>query len=133
MNIILYPRASPSDRLRIWVGAFQVTDPPVLSWLLNDDPTVPDALRQISSVRSDELLPIGIPPSSVSRAFTGVYEFRGLEPDTLYRVTLNTAGEARTLETKTLPESVPTQLDRSFNVLLISCFHQAEDRGGVAS
>src|SRR5258705_263898 len=81
----------------------------------------------------DELLPVGIPSSNVSRVFTGVYEFGGLQPDTPCRVAVSTAGETRTLETRTLPESVPIQLDRSFNVLLISCFHQAEDRGGIAS
>jgi len=132
MSIILYPRAAPNDRLRIWVGAFQVTSPPTLSWLLNDNPAVPGALRQLSSVRADPLLPTGVPPTNVPRAFTGVYEFRGLAPDTFHRVSVNSGGETATLETKTLPESVSTQLDRSFNLLLVSCFHQAEDRGGVA-
>jgi hypothetical protein len=132
MNIILYPRVAPGDRLRVWVAAFQVTQPPALSWLLDGRPVVPDVLRQMSSVRPDSMLPKDIPPANVSRAFSGVYEFRGVKPDTFYRVTVTSDGETETLETSTLPESVPTQLDRSLNVLLISCFHQAEDREGLA-
>ena len=38
----------------------------------------------------------------------------------------------RQLETRTLPAAVPTALDSWFNVLLVSCFHQAEDRKGLA-
>lgn len=80
------------------------------------------------------MLPVGQSPASVQRAFTGVYEFSGLTSDTFYRVRVNADGEdSPTLETRTLPDSVPTEIDRSFNVLLVSCFHQAEDRGGLAS
>ena len=133
MSLILYPRAAPADRLRIWVGAFKRTKAPVLSWFLNDAPANPNELRPISSVRPDEMLSVGESPGTVQRAFTGVYEFAGLTPDTSYRVRVAADGaEPATLETRTLPDSVPTQLDRSFNVLLVSCFHQAEDRGGLA-
>lgn len=105
----------------------------MLSWFLNDTPTVPNALRKISSVRSDDLLPKDLSPADVQRAFTGVYEFAGLKPDTFYRVNVKADGhDESVLETKTLPDSVTKQLDRSFNVLLVSCFHQAEDRGGLA-
>jgi hypothetical protein len=130
MRIILYPRAAPGDRLRVWVGAFQLTQAPQLSWLLNGAAAQPTALRAISSVRPDSMLNS---PATVQRAFTGVYEFPGLQPDTSYEVTVNAAGETASLETKTLLDSVPTQLDRTFNVLCVSCFHQAEDRGGLAS
>jgi hypothetical protein len=132
MSLILYPRAAPSDRLRVWVGAFKITQAPALSWFLNDQPVAPVALRELSSVRPDSMLPAG-GPANTPRAFTGVYEFTGLQPDTSYRVTAKVGGEPTTLETRTLPDSVPTQLDRSFNVLCVSCFHQAEDRGGLAS
>ena len=132
MTITLYPRVAPSDRLRVWIGAFQITQPPGLAWSLDSNPTIPVTLRELSSVRADALLPAGVLPSNVLRAFTGVYEFRGLAPDTFHRVSVTTGGETTTVETRTLPESVSNQLDRSLNVLLVSCFHQAEDRGGVA-
>jgi hypothetical protein len=70
--------------------------------------------------------------ANVPRAFTGVYEFGGLQPDTLHTVSVRADGDATALEVRTLPDAVTSELDRSFNVLLASCFHQAEDRGGLA-
>ncbi len=103
----------------------------MLFWRLDEVAVNPKALRQISSVRSATMLH-GIPADKLERAFTGVYEFTGLQPDTFYRIEVTSEGQTTTLETRTLPDSVATQLDRSFNVLLVSCFHQAEDRGGLA-
>jgi hypothetical protein len=131
MDIVLYPRVAPSDRLRIWIGVFDVTNPPVLAWFLDEAPADPVPLRDLSSVRTDDMLPAE--RNNTPRAFTGVYEFSGLTPDTLYRIAVRADEQSTTLETRTLPDSVTTQLDRTFNVLLVSCFHQAEDRGGLAS
>ena len=61
-----------------------------------------------------------------------VYEFPELLPDTLYTITVQGGNQSATLETRTLPSAVPTDLDRWLNVLLVSCFHQAEDRQGLA-
>lgn len=140
MTLILYPRAPTTtakgglfgDRLRVWIGAFQVTQAPNITWTLNNNPRVPTALRQISSARPDEMLPAGSNPATTPRAFTGVYEFDGLDPDTPYEIKATANGETVTLNTRTLPNAVTWELDRSFNVLLVSCFHQAEDRGGLA-
>lgn len=131
MSIVLYPKIAPNDRLRVWIGAFQRTQAPVLSWAIDGTAVTPTELSPISSVRSDAMLAGG--PANTARAFTGVYEFSGLNPDTSYRVTVKADGvDAGVLDTRTLPNSVPWQIDRSFNVLLVSCFHQAEDRGGLA-
>ncbi len=132
MDIVLYPRVAPSDRLRIWLGIFQATAAPALTWSINDAPVVPVALRQLASVRPDAMLPAGAQPETVARVFTGVYEFPGLTPDTFYTITAEADASRATLETRTLPAAVPTALDRWFNVLLVSCFHQAEDRKGLA-
>lgn len=132
MSLVLYPRYAPGNSLRVWIGAFQVTQAPDIKWTLNGKLAAPTALREISSVRPDTLLPEGANPAKTPRAFTGVYEFTtGLQPDTFYEITATANGETKTLETRTLPTSVPWGLDRSFNVLLVSCFHQAEDRGGT--
>ena len=133
MDIVLYPRVAPKDCLRVWVGVFNVTSPPALTWFLDDAAAAPAALRELASVRPDEMLPPGAAPEDTPRAFTGVYEFSGLTPDTLYRILVQAGNETRTLEVQTIPDAVTSQLDRSFNVLLVSCFHQAEDRGGLAS
>src|ERR1700674_5827501 len=131
MRLVLDPRAAPSDSLRVWIGAFQRTQAPVLSWRIEEVAVNPKALRPISSVRSAAML-AGIPANKLERAFTGVYEFTGLQPDTVYRIEVTSENATTTLHTRTLPEKVATQLDRSFNVLLVSCFDQAEDRKGLA-
>ena len=92
MSIVLYPRAAPSDRLRIWVGVFQATQTPALNWSLNGSPIAPLALRKISSVRPDDMLPADVPPAKVPRAFTGVYEFNNLQADTSYAITASGGG-----------------------------------------
>ncbi len=132
MQIVLYPRAAPSDRIRVWLGVTQVTQPPALTWFFDGAPHQPDTLHALASVRPDELLPPGVNPQTLPRAFTGVYEFTGLAADTLHTVRVEADTKAATLEVRTLPTTVTSQLDRSFNVMLVSCFHQAEDRGGRA-
>jgi len=132
MDLVLYPRAAPQDCLRVWLGVFAATAAPALNWLLNGVPVVPLTLRAVASVRPDALLPPGMAPENVPRAFAGVYEFSGLKPDTLYTITAQAGNQSATLETRTLPSAVPTALDRWLNVLLVSCFYQAEDRQGLA-
>lgn len=132
MNIVLHPRAAPSDRLRVWIGAFQTTTAPALKWFLDDVEAAPVPRREISSVRADDLLSPDSAPEDQPRAFTGVYEFGGLQPDSLHTITVEADGTLESLETRTLPDGVPASLSGSFNVLLVSCFHQHEDPSGLA-
>jgi hypothetical protein len=132
MDIVLHPRAAPGDRLRVWLGVFQATTAPALTWSLNGASAVPVALRQLTSVRPNAMLPPGMQPEQVARAFTGVYECTGVTPDTPYTITATAGPISATLNARTLPDAVPAVLDRWFNVLLVSCFHQAEDRKGLA-
>ena len=132
MSIVLHPRAAPGDRLRVWLGVFQRQRRPRLTWELDGAPFAPRALRPIASVRTNDMLPANKQPHEVARAFTGVYEFSGLTPDTPYAVTVHIGNTSQTLLTQTLPTAVPQGFDRWFNVLLVSCFHQAEDRAGRA-
>jgi hypothetical protein len=132
MEIVLHPQACPSDRIRIWVGALQTTVPPQLAWTLDGSPAQPGVLREIASVRGDDLLPAGVPPDQIERAFSGVYEFTGLSPDSLHTITAGTEDAGASIEVRTLPDAVTSELDRSFNVLLVSCFHADEDRSGIA-
>jgi hypothetical protein len=132
MNVVLYPRVAPSDRVRVWIGVFQVTQAPAITWTINQEQRDPTILREIASVRPDNMLLAQGSPATVPRAFTGVYEFSGLEADSPYEITATVDGTPATLRTRTLPNEIPQDLDRWFNVLLVSCFHQAEDRGGLA-
>jgi hypothetical protein len=104
----------------------------MLTWTLDGNPVQPDVLREIDSVRGDDLLPADVPADQIARAFSGVYEFAGLQPDSLHSVGVEAEGAGASIEVRTLPGAVPTELDRSFNVLLVSCFHADEDRGGLA-
>ena len=133
MKITLVPRAAPSDRLRVWIGV-QAQQQPALTWRL-DGQALPAArvrpLRDISSVIPQPLL--GGQPA---RNFAGVFELSGLAAGTAYVVAVDAndgaSSERAELRTRTLPAEVPGMLDRPFNVLLVSCFHQAEDRSGHA-
>src|SRR5213592_871064 len=116
MKVVLYPRAAPSDCMRVWIGVFQVTEAPLITWTINQQAVNPQALREISSVRPDDLLPADGNPGTPARAFTGVYEFAGLETDTPYEITATVDGETTTLRTRTLPNEIPQELDRWFNV-----------------
>jgi hypothetical protein len=114
----------------VWVGVFQQKRLPTLTWELDGKPIAPRTLRRIASVRPNDMLPANKQPHEVARAFTGVYEFAGLEPDTPYVVTVHAGGDRQTLSAQTLPTAIPQGFDGWFNVLLVSCFHQAEDRAG---
>jgi hypothetical protein len=132
MELVLYPRAAPSDCVRVWLGAFQYTRVPNLTWELDGLPRPPQALRQMRSVRTDDMLPAHTSPDTMPRTFTGVYEFSGLQPDTLYTITVHAETQSQTVAVRTLPPAVPLASDQWFNVLLVSCFHQAEDHAGRA-
>lgn len=127
MNLVLHPRAAPSDRLRFWLGAFQATAAPAFRWFLDDVETPVEELRAMLSVRSTTQV-AGDQP----RVFAGIFEFRGLVPDRTYRVRVEAAGQRVEASARTLPTAVPATLEGTFNVLLVSCFHQAEDRKGLA-
>ena len=66
MEIKLYPRAAPSDRIRVWVGIFQATSAPHLTWRLDNRAAVPVILREISSMRPDDMAPLGTAPENIS-------------------------------------------------------------------
>ena len=132
MDIVLHPRAAPGDRLRVWIGAFQVTHAPALNWMLDGIPIEPVGLRPIASARTDDLLPANQAPEAVPRAFTGVYEIAGLQPDRLHTVSVSAEGIQTELSVRTLPGAIPADLDEWFNVLLVSCHHAAEDRRGLS-
>ena len=128
MSLVLYPRASPCDRLTIWAGAFQkIQVPGGLTWQLNGIDTTPSVVRPMSSVR-----PTPVVDPNAPRVFSGVYEFVGLKSDTVYEVSLTTDEDHTSTKIRTLPEHIPSSVGDSFNLLLVSCFHQAEDRGGMA-
>ena len=106
MDMRLYPRPVPAmradqtagDRLHIWIGVFGVTTPPPIQWFLNGAPITPTTLVALHSVRSAELV-----PSTPPRAFTGVYEFAGLQPESSYNVKVQSGIQQASIAVRTLP------------------------------
>ena len=134
MSIVLHPRIATGNRLRVWVGAFHLTAPPVLHWKLDGHRRTPCTLAPIQSARSSAMVQANEP-----RAFTGVYEFQGscVQPGTAHSVEVSapaTGGTPKTAKVmvRTLPSEVPRGISKSFNVLMVSCFHRAMDRQGFA-
>ena len=88
-------------------------------------------LRPLASAIPGELL-----DERATENFTGVFEIIGLQPGRAYKITVTASANGTVtsaeLRTKTLPTVVPGLLDGTFNILLVSCFHNAEDRGGQA-
>ena len=126
MTLVLHPRASSGDRLRVWLGAFD-RPPTGLTWAVDGQDLPAVALR-----------PIGPAHRWDASTWTGVFELGGADapeitPGSRHRVSVRESGASgrrAQLEVRTVPAGVPWHLDRSFNVLLVSCFHQAEDRSG---
>ena len=125
-KLVLYPRLAPQDRIRLWLGAFDETQKRLVSWTLNGVPAVPETLREFDSAR-----PEGMHDGNEARAFTGVYEFVGLDPSTTYDVTAHCGGESVSRRVATLPTDIPAEGRGWFNILLVSCFHKTEAEAGV--
>jgi hypothetical protein len=111
------------DRLHIWVGVTGVSGPPALAWKLDHVAVAPSAVRPLTRIRTRPT------PTIV---YSGLFEFSGLAPNTCYPVELTVGGERVEREFWTLPQEIPFGPQDQFNVLLLSCFHQAEDATGRA-
>ena len=132
MNVALHPRVAPSDRIRVWLGVSGVTKPPRLTWLLDGQPARPSIIRALQSARPAGPRASGGVPAHTPRVFTGIYECPGLQPDTSHDLVVQVDGEPpESLTVRTLPDGLPSGMNEWFNVLLVSCFHRAEDRKGL--
>ncbi len=132
MDLILLPKYSPSNNVRVWAGSFSRNYSPQLSWqirpVLSSNPLplpIPNPIRPIQSVRPANML-----DGNPDRAFTGIYEFSNCLPDTAYIIKVwDERGNSYELTTRTLPTHVSS--DRNFNVLLLSCYHYDTDPNSV--
>lgn len=135
MEIRLYPRPVPAsahtpagDRLHIWIGIFGVTAAPPIQWFLDGAPATPTIVEVLNSVRSAKLVSSVLP-----RAFTGVYEFTGLRPNTFFTIKVKSGADEASIEVRTLPDQLPNEANEPFHILLISCYHQVEDRNEMVN
>lgn len=130
MAVVLHPRAHPGRGLQVWCSATGLSGVPALDWRLDGRPAAPVAVRPMAGARPPAML-----SAPVGRAFTGVYEFRdGIAPGSTHDVTVTLpSGESAALRTQVLPDEVPRDPFQSFNVLLASCYHRAEDKAGAVA
>jgi hypothetical protein len=129
MSLVLHPRlTSQSDKcIQVWLGVFERTTTPTLEWFLNGQLAFPQIVRSLDSVRPLELVAF-----DEQHAFSGVYQFNNLTSGTRFSIEVRGGAESAKLDVRTLPSVVTDRIGEWFNILLISCFHQAEDRQGLA-
>ena len=136
MDIRLYPRPLPTTaehpkagrQLHMWIGVFGASADPVLSWFVNGSPSNPIPIVPLGRIRS-----IDNPPSGLTRNLSGVYEFKDLEPDREYRIRVSSDHEEASIDVHTLPDELFTDSSQAFNVLLVSCYYQPEDKKALVS
>lgn len=131
-SVMLYPKAAPADRVRVWLGILNIVKAPDLTWRINGTISIPTVVRRLQSVRPTDPSVLGSTSAKTPRAFSGVYEFSHLSPNTSYTVDVQVNQAWTTLHTRTLPLTLPSGPDGWFNLLLVSCFHAAEDQKGLA-
>jgi hypothetical protein len=124
--LALVPHAADAaGRLHLWVGVANVRPAPALSWKLDGRPVEPIPLRPLTPVLTDD-------GAAHTVVHTGFFELSDLPSRTPLRVEV-TAGNERIERWITVPPpTVPDGPQDHFNVLLLSCFHQHEDKSGKA-
>ncbi|HEY6772947.1 MAG TPA: hypothetical protein VI140_03170, partial [Oxalicibacterium sp.] len=123
MTLALVPHAAADPHtLRIWVGVAHCEPDTASTWLIDGKPAQAVTLRALRAWRIPGCRPF----------HSGVFELHGLQPTTRYEVTLRHGKETIVRTMQTLPAAVPASDDGSFNLLLLSCFHGAQDATGIA-
>ncbi len=133
MNILIYPKITNSTKILLWVGVLNINQIPNLQWTIKnlsnnaDIPEqTPNAIKAIDSVRPPAFL-----TGNPLRAYSGLYEFSNCRPDNLYEITLTVNGNTTLKrQVKTLPNEI--KQGKTFNVLLVSCYHKSKDPNGIS-
>jgi hypothetical protein len=95
--------------------------------MLDGAAVTPTTLRPLAPVLTGAL-----GASADTTVSTGFYELRGLSPGRSLTLRVTAGTEQIERQVTTLPARVPDVLEDRFNVLLLSCFHQLEDKTGTA-
>jgi hypothetical protein len=139
MSAVIYARVPTwAGRLQVFIGDFGVDVARPLHFTLTDCTShqpvtgaaaVPVPLRALSSVRGPGAG--GAPAAGDRRAFVGTYEFGGLVPGRTYRVGVRIGEESLSLQSRVLPDRVPSDTDGGLDILLGSCFYRDEHSSGT--
>lgn len=121
-SLVLHPRAAPAGHLRVWTGVFDAgAAPPNVAWTLDGAPVAAVPVRPLTPAHAHG-----------SRSFTGVFELTvPVAPGAPHRIAAHAAGSSSPdLVVRSVPNAIST--GDWLRILLTSCYHQAEDRGGLA-
>ena len=122
-ELVIHPRAAPAGKLRIWLGVFDANAPPGnVDWKLDGDEISANIVRRMAPAHSHG-----------SKTYSGVFELTdsgATGKERRVNVTIQGSGSAELLM-RSLPAKVSSRSWTRF--LLASCYHQHEDRNGLAS
>lgn len=121
-DLVLHPRVAPAGTLRVWLGLFDADAAPAdIAWRLDGATVTADAVRPLSPAHDHG-----------ARSFAGIFDPAfPAAPGVRHRIEARVAGsEPAELIVRPVPDSIPD--DDWLRILLTSCYHQAEDRSGLA-
>ena len=121
-RLVLYPRAAAAGRLRVWTGVFAAgAAPPAIHWTLDGAAIAATPVRALTPAHAHD-----------SRTFTGVFDLPA--PGTIassHRIVARATGvSSAVLTMRSVPGTIPA--GGWLRILMTSCYHQAEDREGLA-
>lgn len=126
MRLAAYAQAAPPGVIQLWVGLFDVEQPPAPAFAIDGQAAVPLGAPALSPIRDRCTGPHGQPLNH-----RGVFRFAVPQPGRPYRVQVSAGALQHEFVTPALPAAVPQSLDGSFNILLCSCYFQPEDASGL--
>jgi hypothetical protein len=134
MSYAIVPHAAGTDRAALWLGAFDVPQPPA-NLVLRVVPggIAPGAPLDLPAHAWQLINPGQHLPAPDQVHFRQVLEAVGLAPDREYTANLLEGPKILAWATfRTLPPALPPLGAVPFTVLLGSCFHRDQDREGLA-
>ena len=122
MEIMLYGRVAPHNKIHVWFGASGCIGVPNLKWTINGHKAIPCILYPLQPIRKSTLTKEQSAPH-VPKAFFGIFGFNNLPSNKKHRIRVISNGRSREVSIKTLPDEIP---EKGFHILLASCFHSTE-------
>lgn len=116
------PLLAPPDEIRLWVGLFDVTNPPQISFHLDGAPWQPTGLQGLFPIRD-----------GAQTNHQGIFSFPALGPGIEHRIRVEAGNLAEPyfLRVRSLPDKVPTAPQGSFKIMLMSCYCVGTDQVDV--
>ncbi|HEY3596084.1 MAG TPA: hypothetical protein VGL08_01010 [Paraburkholderia sp.] len=122
MMLTGYVQASEPGILQLWVGLFGAAQPPLPQVSIDRQPAQPTAAPQLLPIRDFSTDAANQPVN-----FQCVLRFNVPDESRPRQIRIDAGDQTHEFATTSLPQSVPTLLDGTFNILLLSCYSQPDD------